>query len=780
MESCIESVHAYLAHRRPLPCLVDIAPEVTPAAFEDGAGSVGAPLYRAARAPGDAQPDVRLLAADGERYRGLATEAARHLRCDVYLTPAGADVRYVRESSPMAGDRWDAIAVDRATGDPVRWLVVRPPDLPPGVPTWFLSVKGRLRQSDGLVTVALPDGLAFATRATFHDAALLAGRLSRSAWPVTTVAVNVSQGRFEISRFDGRPARLGGVEFARLLDASLDVIHPDVQVALTWPADGAACDALHRELRRLAEALGRTVWVPQPQGAAFALPGCREFAAVDEVGGASTWQAYPWRTDPAVRARYETDRDGRIMPVDDAAVIASPGSAPAGGLFTVGLGILADGRLGAGTRNGHHLAVGRRELRALLRQDGWAGEDLLLLAAPPVRCADVTVRHIRSLVELYGVDVWLPCPGADVWTQADGVVAADGPRGGWQVVGYGRPDDLPVDDADLPSALVRRSRPTVVGTPRRGPVRAEPAGAGPLRAVPTLGASTRAERDGGQHGVAWLPDTPVVNQRALDLYLWTPLASDRVEGWELPAADLFLLAGRDPLRLAERRRTGHLLRLFAAAETAVELDDHLAQAPAVLRQRALDAGSTHLLPVGWLARLRVTARYDLDGRGGVSARRDIDAGALAIRFEGADHGIPGLPNDVVRWPGKGQRTDARSYLTVPDGDGTRERVVHRGHLALMRTKPAIEDGQTVLEVKVRRRAAIDVPATLDALETLPVVGRMHDFVGLDLLLPAADLDLAIVTKAWRRGPRGRPVVDRLSVPLSEALSARARDHADAA
>ena len=112
---------------------------------------------------------------------------------------------------------------------------------------------------------------------------------------ITTLAVNADLGRFEISRFDDTTALLGGVEFATLVGASLDLIHPDVQLALTWPTDTTACAALDIELMRLADALNRTVWVPEPQGAAFVQAGCGEFAAVDEVGGASRWRAYPSR-----------------------------------------------------------------------------------------------------------------------------------------------------------------------------------------------------------------------------------------------------------------------------------------------------------------------------------------------------------------------------------------------------------------------------------------------------------------------------------------------------
>jgi hypothetical protein len=47
---------------------------------------------------------------------------------------------------------------------------------------------------------------------------------------------------------------------------------------------------------------------------------------------------------------------------------------------------------------------------------------------------------------------------------------------------------------------------------------------------------------------------------------------------------------------------------------------------------------------------------------------------------------------------------------------------------------------------------------------------MHDFVGLDLLLPEADLTQAVVTKVWRPGPTGRPVMEKLPSPtLYDAL-----------
>jgi hypothetical protein len=849
------SVRDYLTHRRALPHLVELAPHQRPAAFQPGAGEAAiGPTCDALRVNGGPQPDVRLLVDDGQRHRALAVALARFLRCDVYITPEGATVRYVRESSIVTGDLWDAVAIDRASGEPARWLVVHPVDLPTEVPTWFTTVRGRLRQANGLVTVALPGGLAFATKNTFRDAVYLAEQMRENSSRITTVAVGADLGRFEISRFDNAGSLLGGVEFATLVAASLDLIHPDVQLALTWPTDVSACAALDVEIMRFADALNRTVWVPQAQGAAFVLPGCGEFAAVDEIGGPSVWRAYPARlvsdgrpsrggaeqrdTNGGAERRdnYRTDVDGRLVPHSEPVATAFTGVpfvsvpaqqlenqrhwyesvVPGTGLFPLDLGVLCDGRLGVLMSDGSPSAVSPRGLRALLRQAGWANEDLVLLAHLPAGYWDQTIRHARSLTEALAVDIWLPAPGAEVWARPEGGLGAELPTGAgeaWRVIAYGRPmhlDGQAPDENARPAMLTTGPRPA--GQPGRQsvglstedispasstedtftmvdagiPEHIEDAGpsteiepalgnegesdaiAGPVEPVGVTLARTQGAA--GAAAVPWLPPTPVVNRRAMDLYIWTPLATDQIEAWGLPSADLFLLAGQDPLRLAERRRDGYLLRVFAPSETAVDLFEHAEHAPAAIRQRLFDTGCTHLLPLAWLSDLRVTARFDLDGHGGVAARDDIAAGALAIRFEGADHGVPGLPNEVVRWPDKGQRA-APTYLMLPDQPVAEGQVSHQGYVPLSRRKPPLVDGHRLLEVKVPKRRVIDVPATLDSLGGLPVLGRMHDFVGLDLLLPVDDLPNALVSRVWRSGPTGKPLVERLpGETLSNALA----------
>ena len=406
---------------------------------------------------------------------------------------------------------------------------------------------------------------------------------------MTTIAVNAELGRFEITRFDDAGSLLGGVEFATLVSASLDVIHPDVQVALTWPKDAAACTSLNTELMRLADGLNRTVWVPQPQGAAFVLPGFGEFAAVDEVGAPSRWRAYPsrlTRTGP----HYGTDLDGRLAPLGEVSGARFPGvsfvSVPAhqlehlrpwyaaiaptracsrstsrcwptvasascwptaavvggaaraaGAAARGGLGrrgsAAARPTAGRGCEHRHrpraHLATGSRATcgcpRPLGRRVGRGRERHLVAADGPE-----APRRRRSATAP------LSRPGAD-----HAAAARWRWRRGRSRIGRsprGRPPEPYGRFGRRRRGLRRRSpSPRQVDTDRPGPV------------ILVAGSRAPARRTGcpGCRPHRWSTARP------MDLYLWTPLATDQIEGWGLPSADLFLLAGQDPLRLAGRR-----------------------------------------------------------------------------------------------------------------------------------------------------------------------------------------------------------------------------------
>lgn len=768
------SIEDYLAGRRALPHLRDLAPQAPAGSFPAG-DSDGARLVALARQHGDPHADIRLLVNDGARYLAPARELAEALRCDVYLPPAGAHVRYVHESSSVTGESWDAIAVDTATGEPADWITVRPAGTQPDVPEWFVSTRGRLRQNTGVVKVPLPDGLAFATRTTFRDTADLAGLLHTGPDRVTTVAVNADIGRFEIARFGDAGALLGGVEFATMVAASLDEIQPDLQLLLSWPTDPAACTALDVELMRLADALNRTVWVPRPAGAAWVLPGCGEFVAVDAEGRTSQWRAYASRLAAGWQPSYGTDLDGRLVPLGEVDVTAFPGvpfvSVPPGqrehlrtwyeavatfdGLFTMDLAVLDDGRLGVAIEDGTQLAIGGRELRRLLREAGWGGEDVLLLAQPRDDQWEAVTDYLRHLASALAVDMWLQARGLGTRIQPDGALDSEG---AWHRV--------PHEESPPPVRIARTS--TVHIGSNQLTTRPVFMPASPTVQLSTLSPTAPTEPE-VPHGVTWLPPSPMVNPRRLDLFVWTASAAASAEGWTVESPDLFVLTGQDPLRLAYHHRAGYLLRLRVPGRGAVDLLDHAVLAPAPVRRRVRETGSTHLVPLAWLADAEVTGRFDLDGDGGVAARQRFDADRAVVRFAGADHGVPGLPNDVVNWPAEDQRADTPSYVTLPDRPGP-PALPHDGFVALSRQRPGLTEGHRVLEVKVRRRRAVDVAATLERLAGLPVAGPLDDFGGLDLVLSKQDLSKAVVTKIWRYGEDGEPILDKLDGgTLADAL-----------
>ena len=115
----------------------------------------------------------------------------------------------------------------------------------------------------------------------------------------------------------------------------------------------------------------------------------------------------------------------------------------------------------------------------------------------------------------------------------------------------------------------------------------------------------------------------------------------------------------------------------------------------------------------------------------------------------AGHGVPGLPDEVVHWPEVDQRADLPAYVLLPGAQ-------RAGFVALHRTRPELAPGQRVLEVKVRRRRVIDVPATVAAHGGDGFGGAGAE----DLVLPAADLARAVVTKVWHYED-GRPVLNKL-------------------
>ena len=469
---------------------------------------------------------------------------------------------------------------------------------------------------------AVAAGLAFATPATFRETATLARHLTVSTPSLTTLAVVADIGRFEISRFNEASALLGGVEFATLVAASLDHIEPDVQLALTWPADDAARVALDVELMRFADALDRTVWVPRSGGSA---------AVLTRRGSSRRWtnMAAP----PAGR-----------LPVP-------PGH-------------------GLATRLRHR----RRRLPAPGRPPGRDTGRRQALSGPSARPLAPMTR--AAIVAAVGESVAMAMadPIAEAVRLAERAAA--------------RPVFMPAS----PTVLI-----ATLATPTARPPALRMAELTPGVTPFPPGGNTACP---GCHRPLWSMNGPRTSTCGCLRRPPTPRVGrcrHRTPSCS-PAAMRIELAAGAP---------GRILRLTAAAGTAVHLDQHLDLAPPSVSGRVRPGAHTRLLPLSWLAGYQVTGLFDVDGRGGHQARELADP-TIDVQFDGADHGIPGLPNDVVSWPAEVKRSGTPSYLVLP-ADG---RPVHSGFAALSRTMPVLEARYRLLEIRIRRRHAIDVPVTL--------------------------------------------------------------------
>ncbi len=288
-------------------------------------------------------------------------------------------------------------------------------------------------------------------------------------------------------------------------------------------------------------------------------------------------------------------------------------------------------------------------------------------------------------------------------------------------------------DSSLDPATVAASDPVPTATSyaegRDRPTEVAPAG-GPAVVARSVVAGQVAT-SGVPHGVSWLPVSPVVTGRPSQLYLWTEREPDRIDEWGLPSPDLFLLACQDPLRVADRKRAGFLLRVAVPAQAAIDLLDHLQQVPDNVKRRIDESGSTHLVPMAWLTGVKVTARFELDGRAASrpAARSTIVPWRSPSRAPTTEY--QACPMRSCSGPIAGCAATRRHTSCSPRIPRWSPCIGRRitASCRCPGAGPGSTDGEHLLEVRIRRRGAIDVPATLDKLRGLPVVGRLHDFVG---------------------------------------------------
>jgi len=589
--------------------------------------------------------------------------------------------------------------------------------------------------------------------------------------------------------------------------ADLPLYGCDVRVWLSWPESHVERRRLRRNLYDLAEMTGASVWAPAEGARVEILDGCRDLAVLRSRGEPGLWEQYY----DGSGADFASDPDGRLAPAGGAVTRAYPGvplvsvarsregevadrytrMPAARDAFRVDLAVLGDGRLALRYHDDSLLAVGSRQLGALLRRAGWRGGPVAVLSdVAPERIAGAR-RHLAHLARE------LACP-VTLEAAPDGARAA--PRQSHAASGSAQPTTVSALPRTVgpepsravgpePSRAVRAAPPLTVEvdphigpegpsashrdaarageaaapatvTPDRPPDAVASPPAAPSRFIdgPRLGPAARKDT---WHGVAWLPAQPQVNEEACDLYVECHVDPDRVARDGLPTPHLFVAAHLDRDRLAARTLSAFLLRLHVGPGAAVDVAASEAEPPEAAAALLEDA-DVYLLPAGWLNRCRLVTAYRVDRRGQLAGERRYADAAVTIDSQGAAHGVPGLPDDVVRWPHGPMRSTATRFVTVPRAGLGSWRPLHR-------RRPPVQPGHTLLEIRVGRAQAIDVTATHEALRPLPSVRTILPRLSaenVEHLLPATaypsvtvDAEYHAEPDGWRRARLGgRPTL----------------------
>ena len=328
------------------------------------------------RARGERETDVRLLVDNGERYLTLANDLANTLRCDVYLTPHGAErATCTSRNADHRATPGRRSAIDTDTGEPVEWLVVRPLGLP--------EQRRHLVHQRPRPAAARATAWSRCRCPTASPSPPRPPTATPPTWPRASCRAPTHHHARGQRR--ARPVRDHPVRRRRLAAGRRRVRHPGRGQPRRDPPRRAGrpdlahrrgpCASLNTELMRLADGLNRTVWVPQPQGAAFVLPGFGEFVAVDEVGAPVAVAGLPvrdwtrtgsrptaptstagWRRSarsPAAGSRRCPFVSVPAAPARTPAPLVRAAIAPCAGLFPIDLAVLPDGRLGVLLKRRH-------------------------------------------------------------------------------------------------------------------------------------------------------------------------------------------------------------------------------------------------------------------------------------------------------------------------------------------------------------------------------------------------------------------------------------------
>jgi hypothetical protein len=552
----------------------------------------------------------------------------------------------------------------------------------------------------------------------------------------------------------------GGAELAAALH-TMPLYGLDLRLWLEWPAGRGERRLLTENMQELADAGGVTVWVAAPGASAVVLDGCRDLASSSSDGG-EPWTRYVpcGLTD---RPAFASDADGRLVPRDGPVVMAAGGVAIVSrpeavveealeryqtvwtrpGLTYLDLSVLGDGRLALRYADQTLLAIGSRELRRVLRGAGWADEDLCVVSEVSLDQAPVFNEHLRTLAGGLGVDIYSRMPES-LLVIRDGhprALAADGRPAEWHRTSA---PGAPSDDARWRSEDGWLEPGEVATPPTDRPLSIHAAGARSLESLSSAGERRPAHislsaADLRRPGVPWLARQLTVNAEPLRLCVETDCSADRASDEGIPSPNLFLVGHADvPPPMTEARRW---LRVHAAPESAVLASTVEAYAPLRVRDQ-LTGERTYLLPAGWLDRVSVVADPVTTG---------APPSPLVLRCTGADHGIDGLPNELVTWP---HPEPTQAFALVPSEVDVPDVVV------LHRRRPEPQPGHRLLELLVENGAAIDVAASAALVARLPLVrSRMMDLVvaGIEIIATRSTAERVRVTRRLevRRG-RWRP------------------------
>lgn len=366
----------------------------------------------------DAQDhDLRALIVADEGHLPVLRAVAQHLGRDILVAPAGSRLihRPVGPSTPErpadgestddgqteygpSEDEDEVIPVDATTGNAVDWQTIQPGGAPGVAFTWFELADGLVRERTGLVAIPLPDGgRMLTTRSEFVAARSAAAMLRPGHRGLVTVGVGIEAGDFKLGYFDSRTVLTDGAGLAAAL-RTLGLRLDNLRAWLTWPDTQAERRRLRHNLAELAAATGATVWAPGEPGAAVVLDGCLDLSALDHDGASGRWEAF------GPDAPFESDVDGRLVPAGgvEASAMAGP--------VAIAPTILPDGRLAVRYRDDSLLAVGGRQLVALLRDTGWVGGAVRLRASMAADQAPGTGAHLAYLATYAGAPVTLHEP----------------------------------------------------------------------------------------------------------------------------------------------------------------------------------------------------------------------------------------------------------------------------------------------------------------------------------------------------------------------------------